>query len=110
MNQLSNKVRLEQSQYEAIILAFRSCFLANDHLWIFGSRTNLNARGGDIDLYIETNSLDVDDAYNRKSKFIDLIWEKIGEQKIDVVVNLLQMKHETLAIYAVARTEGVQLI
>ncbi len=110
MEEYLAKVRLEPFQCESIIDAFKSCFLIEDSLWIFGSRVNLQARGGDIDLYIETNVTSVDDVYKRESKFIDLVWQKIGEQKIDVVLNLLNLQSQKLPIYDIARNEGVKLV
>ena len=43
-------IRLKSSQVSAICSAFKSCFLENDRLWVFGSRADLNKKGGDIDL------------------------------------------------------------
>jgi hypothetical protein len=105
-----DQIRLERFQYEAIIAAFKQTFLPSDYLWIFGSRVDLQARGGDIDLYVETNCANMEEAYDRKSKFIDLVWDKIGEQKIDVVLNVVQSNHAELPIFAIARNQGIKLI
>ena len=76
-----NKIRLEQFQYDAIIRSFKASFLENDHLWIFGSRVDLNKRGGDIDIAIisdKINNLD-------KRKIRLTLYELMGEQKIDII-------------------------
>lgn len=102
------KVRLKPTELDAIVRAFKRHFSENDHLWIFGSRVDLQARGGDIDLYIETPA-DAKTAVASKSKFIIDIWKQIGEQKIDVVINLLKDDFK-LPIYDIAIKEGVKLL
>ncbi len=101
-------IRLKDIEIEAIKAAFRESFLAADNLWIFGSRVNLKARGGDIDLYVET-TLKAELAVKARLKFVRLICEKIGEQKIDLVLRLLKDEVK-LDIYDIARKEGVKLI
>jgi predicted nucleotidyltransferase len=110
MKSLLESVRLEDFQLQAIINAFNSYFLPDDHLWIFGSRAELHKKGGDIDLYIETKSADAKEAYERETKFISEIWDRIGEQKIDIVMNLVSLEGGQLPIYEVARTKGIKLI
>lgn len=102
-------VRLKQYEIEAIIKTFKKNFASNDHLWIFGSRTNLTARGGDIDLYIETEIPQADLVLSKKGKFVLALYEEIGEQKIDVVINMLTSKVR-LPIHDVARQTGVLLV
>jgi hypothetical protein len=102
-------VRLKAFEQEAICTAFRAHFPATDHLWLFGSRVNLEARGGDIDLYIETMIPDASTVVDCELAFVGELYEKIGEQKIDVVLNLVTRDFK-LAIYKVAREEGVQLV
>jgi hypothetical protein len=80
-------IRLTDSQVLTISKAFRLCFLPNDHMWLFGSRTDLNKRGGDIDLYIET-SMSAEDAGKARIKFLTNLEIEIGEQKIDVVMKI----------------------
>lgn len=102
-------VRLKPWEIEAICAAFRAHFPPEDHLWIFGSRVSPKARGGDIDLYIETTITDVSTIYENEKGFVFDLYDKIGEQKIDVVLHLLTSNFH-LAIYDVARKEGVQLV
>lgn len=103
------KIRLTSDELLAIRNSFRDIFLSEDHLWIFGSRANISKKGGDIDLYIETNINDFDDASNRENRLVLSLWEKIGEQKIDVVLNILSMNKQ-LPIYEIAKKTGVQII
>ena len=72
-------------------------------------RANPKARGGDIDLYIETTILDVSTAVDKNTAFVIELYDKIGEQKIDVVLNLITRDYK-LAIYEVAREEGIKLV
>lgn len=107
---LSKKiVRLSIKDAIALELAFRRFFLKNDKLWVFGSRANLQKKGGDIDLYIETKAASVDAAVEMKHQFLFALKNIIGEQKIDVVLNMLNFSHP-LKIYEVARVEGVRII
>jgi hypothetical protein len=72
---------------------------------LFGSRLNDLKLGGDIDLYIEA-PVSPKQVVEARLHMISDIWKEIGEQKIDVVVNA---GGEPLAIYEVARREGVFL-
>ena len=101
-------IRLTPFEIDAICTSFRAYFAPEDHLWLFGSRVNPKARGGDIDLYIET-ILDASAAVKSETSFVVELWDKIGEQKIDVVLNLVTDDFK-LAIYEVAREDGVQLV
>jgi predicted nucleotidyltransferase len=105
---LQNMVRLKQFEIDAIRAAFAALFLSDDKLWLFGSRANLNKRGGDIDLYVET-TLDAKDLYDIKFKFINAICDSIGDQRIDVVLNTIN-NSLNLPIYKKAKSEGVQLV
>lgn len=103
-------VRLSDHDVNAIIDSFKKHFLPADHLWLFGSRADLTRRGGDIDLYIETTETDTKKAIDRETSFVSDLWERIGEQKIDVVLNVLALKGEPLRIYEVARSTGIKLV
>lgn len=103
-----DRIRLKEKEVAAIKGAFASTFLPTDNLWVFGSRVDLKARGGDIDLYVETE-LAPTDAVKARLRFVSLICERIGEQKVDVVLRLLQDELK-LDIYEIARKEGVKIV
>ena len=72
-------------------------------LWLFGSRVDPNRRGEDIDLYLET-----EEGYKTQKvvKFLAKLYMRIGEQKIDVVVEKFGSTSE---IAIEAKTKGVRL-
>lgn len=104
---LQTKVRLKDFEIAAIQELFTKHFLPSDHIWLFGSRANMSKRGGDIDLYIET-SLPSLQAFAKKLDFQVDLCDRIGDQKIDVVINTINQP-DNLVIYQVAKDEGVQL-
>ena len=83
--------------------------MEKDQLWLFGSRVEPTKKGGDIDLYIETNAPTIKEAVEMKNQFLWQLEQKIREQKIDVVINMLSFPHP-LSIHEVAKNEGVQLV
>ena len=101
------EVRLTPHEIAEICAAFREFFLPQDQLWLFGSRTDMTKKGGDIDLYIETAMNDAAAVVKARIKFAATLDMTIGEQKIDIVI---KFKDYELPIYNIARTEGVQLI
>jgi hypothetical protein len=109
LDHLYPRIRLSKLEIDTIVAAFTSTFLPGDSLWIFGSRVDLAAKGGDIDLYLETNNTDAGDVLNRKLKMVSEIWHKIGERKIDVVLNMLG-HNQDLAIYKVAKEHGIKIL
>jgi len=101
------KVRLSDYEVDAIRETAKKYFGEKCRVFIFGSRADLKKRGGDIDIYIETNLSTKEIAIN-KIKFLTELESKIGEQKIDVVVyNPEVMKKEL--IHEVALKGGVEI-
>ena len=77
-------MRLSEYEQKMIKESFEAVF--NDGtIYLFGSRTDDEKRGGDIDLYIQTPKEKA--ILKNKIKFLVLLKEKIGEQKIDVVLS-----------------------
>jgi hypothetical protein len=101
-------IRLSAPITHCIKQTFQACFLEKDHLWLFGSRANLAKRGGDIDLYIETQLQPLQKAIEAKNKFYLQLIKTLGEQKIDIVINNNPQDHRL--IYTIAQSEGIQLI
>jgi hypothetical protein len=106
---MEDKIRLTSYEKKIISDAFRNHFGLEDHIWLFGSRANPLKRGGDIDLYIETNEATATRVHEQKLAFVNELWLKLGEQKIDVIIRLLNSDFY-LPIYDAAKTEGVQII
>jgi uncharacterized protein with HEPN domain len=102
-------MRLTKKQLETICKNFNSLFFAGDTLWLFGSRTDDSKRGGDIDLYIETNQKNPDLVYEQHSKLSNNIQKEIGEQKIDIVINILSRDLQLL-VYKEALKNGILLM
>jgi hypothetical protein len=100
-------IRLSKTEIQSICQFFRMFFLQHDKLWLFGSRAKSQAKGGDIDLYIETEYTNADQVLDAKLNFLKALKAKIGEQKIDV---LIKFNNFSLPIYKIAKDEGVQLI
>ena len=72
-------------------------------VWLFGSRTDDNKKGGDIDIAILSNEIKKDvmqEIQVRRS-----ICDKIGEQKIDIVASADGKE----AFFRLAVAEGIQL-
>ena len=106
----STKIRLSEFELSNIISIFENYFSPNDELWIFGSRVDVAAKGGDIDLYIKTKRLDADKINKNKVLYLLDLKSKIGEQKIDIVINNSNYDNSSnLLIYDVAESEGIRL-
>jgi len=99
-------IRLTNEEIEHIKNTFLIFFNPSDKLWIFGSRIDPQRKGGDIDLYIETNFTDPDKITDAKLNFLVSLKEKIGDQKIDVVIKFGDYE---MPIYDYARKEGIRL-
>lgn len=109
MHDLSyTQVRLTQHQIN-IIKNIIHCVLGQDKqttIWLFGSRVDLKQRGGDIDLFIETD-VDLENSVETACLIYAKIIMALGDQKIDVL--LKDNKTEECAIFETARRTGVIL-
>lgn len=102
-------MRLNSNEVDIIKRSFRDQFGKQDHLWLFGSRVNDEARGGDIDLYIETHICNIAEAKEKKFQFLLNLNIQLGEQKIDIIQNILFLNEDQL-IYNIAKKTGILLI
>lgn len=106
---IMKQIRLSKHDLLAIIMVFKKHFLENDRLWIFGSRVDLSKKGGDIDLYAETEDSNLVSILKRKDAFLNELLDEIGDQKIDLVLNVLSLSN-VLTIYEIARKQGVRIV
>ncbi|KFJ42681.1 nucleotidyltransferase domain-containing protein [Francisella philomiragia] len=95
-------MRLTEFEIKSIITSFKQCFDSGD-IYLFGSRIDDTAKGGDIDLYIDTQ--DTSDLVTKKIQFINILKSIIGEQKVDVILSI----DKTRDIEKQALKEGIKL-
>ena len=101
-------MRLTPQQQSTIRTAVAETFGENATIWLFGSRVDDNKRGGDIDLLIETKELDVTTIVRSELALLTKLQMKLGEQKIDVLVDYPSRKY-TPPIFTIAKQTGIQL-
>jgi hypothetical protein len=106
---MHKQIRLTIEEINSIKHFFTKNFDHNDHLWIFGSRVNPIQRGGDIDLYIESNNSSISTVLDQKIQFLIDLKNTIGEQQIDVIINIKSL-NKNLSIYKEAKNSGIMLI
>lgn len=95
-------MRLTPKQHQAIKKYFLEVFQDGD-IYLFGSRTDDEKKGGDIDLYICTKNKQ--NLVRKKLDFLVKLKREIGEQKIDVVFDRGLQR----AIDSIAMEKGVAL-
>lgn len=97
-------MRLKPEYIDWIKLSAKECFGEGSRVYLFGSRTDDKKKGGDIDLFIET---DLErNLFEKKIKMLKILNTQLGEQKIDIIV---RYKNALLPIYDIAQKEGVLL-
>jgi len=96
-------MRLTEKEIEIILDISQKSF-GNLKIWLFGSRVYDDKKGGDIDLYIET---DKDIKLLDRIKFITNLQLLIGNRKIDVIFNMPKSGNRT--IFNTAKEEGILL-
>ena len=97
-------MRLKKEHIANIKEVASKIFGKDVQIYLFGSRVNDSKKGGDIDLYIETDIKE--ELLEKKIKMLSLLYTIIGEQKIDLIIN--DFSRDKL-IYKVAKQEGVLL-
>jgi predicted nucleotidyltransferase len=103
---LSLRMRLSEFEMESIKTLALHHFGTDVHVFLFGSRTNDEKRGGDIDLFIRNQNEEYLNIRTKISFIADLMF-KIGEQSIDVVLDKPEMK-DSVFIKTIIQT-GIQL-
>lgn len=101
---ISSNVRLSK-EYIDTIKSLAEKYFNSKEVKIFGSRTDLNKKGGDIDIYIKTklNSkiLEAKLSFLREFELIH------GEQKIDLIIHSYSSKNRK--IFEIANKEGIKI-
>ena len=79
-------MRITEKQIEAIKELVSRHFGSNAKLILFGSRVDDSARGGDIDLYVETN-LPSEKMLKAEMALYAGLQRRLGERRIDIIVH-----------------------
>jgi len=98
-------MRLSLFEIETIVKLKNSYFDTHDKIYLFGSRIDDSAKGGDIDLYLELECDDIAGvAYENKNKFLADLQMMIGEQKIDLIFS-----HDSTRLIETEAKKGIEL-
>lgn len=100
-------MRLTPPQAAAIQEAAADIFGGGAQVWLFGSRTADNKRGGgDINLLVRPGLAATGQALDHKLRFMAVLERRLGEPKIDVVI---EATGDSRPIVQVARKTGIRL-
>lgn len=100
-------MRLTSRQRSVIQQTLLEHFGGGSRILLFGSRTDDQARGGDIDLFVEPEIQDPDALVNARLQALVDLHKALGEQKIDIVIS--RRNGPNLPIHQVARETGIPL-
>ena len=101
-------MRLSPHQRNVIRRLARECFGPRARVTLFGSRADDKARGGDIDLLIDTDMTDIDEIIRAEIDFQVRVQQSIGEQKIDLLIDY-PGRGDHPPIFEIAERTGVRL-
>lgn len=80
-------MRLHSNEIHAIRKAAQETFPPGTGVYLFGSRLDDQARGGDIDLLIEPQTpWSPQEIVERRTRFIAMLYRLIEEQRIDILI------------------------
>jgi len=96
-------MRLSIQEIIDIVRCTHKIFGQKSRVYLFGSRADDSKKGGDIDLYIESDSLL--DLFEKKISLLECLEKFLGEQKVDIVIS----KDADREIEKKAKQEGVLL-
>ncbi|MFU8839000.1 MAG: nucleotidyltransferase domain-containing protein [Thiohalomonadaceae bacterium] len=99
-------MRLTERQIHIIKEEVAQVFGPYASVWLFGSRTDDTAKGGDIDIMVEA-AMSPDDALEKELKLYARLIRRLGDRRIDIIVH--RADAPMLAVHQAAVTTGVRL-
>jgi predicted nucleotidyltransferase len=99
-------MRLNSAQAHIIRQATREVFGPSARVCLFGSRVDDHARGGDIDLLVESDQ-PIADLARKRVQLVARLQMRLGDQPIDVLVSAPGVPRGP--VHAAAAREGVPL-
>jgi predicted nucleotidyltransferase len=100
-------MRLTPEQLDAIQSASVAAFSKDVEVWLFGSRVDDSKKGGDIDLLVQPGMTAKDQIFSRKIRFLTQLERRLGERKIDVVI---ETPNDTRPIVEIAHATGIRIV
>ena len=104
-------MRMTPQQQSTLTAAVRHRFGPNGRLWVFGSRLDDQARGGDFDIMVSCNDADANRLLDAKLNLLaDLhATPAFEDERIDVVLFSPSLDPQPRAIHREAMAHGVEL-
>ena len=99
-------MRLTPTQQQLIKDTVDRVLQTPHRVWLFGSRVDDNLRGGDIDLFIETEAILPDRVKAICSLYGALIYS-LGDRKLDILLKDAQT--QDAPVFDIAKRTGVML-
>ncbi len=99
-------MRLSKQTQAVIIQTAHEIFNPSIHVKLFGSRLNDEAKGGDIDLLIESDHI-IEKARRKSLQLVAKLQIRLGDQAIDILIIDPQTKKQ--AVHKEAQRTGVLL-
>ena len=99
-------MRLSQQTRSTILQTVKEIFGNHAAVFLFGSRTDDSAKGGDIDLLIQSSS-PVENARSKSLQLVARLQMRLGDQPIDALV--IDPKTSLQSIHQVALSTGIKL-
>jgi predicted nucleotidyltransferase len=93
-------MRIDKNEILIINTLAISCFGVGTKVFLFGSRTDDERKGGDIDLFI-TNDDPEKLTLQAKIIFLAELKRLIGDQKIDVVLDTVKTRHKKVFYHSI---------
>jgi predicted nucleotidyltransferase len=104
-------MRLTQTEQQAIASAARDTLPPSTRVSLFGSRVQDAARGGDIDLLVDSQQpMAANEWVTRRQAFVVRLYRSLGERRIDVVMGGAGPASAAEAVVASARKQAIELV
>ena len=104
-----SSIRLDKKGQKQLARLFKQHLQAHHDatVYLFGSRTRLEEKGGDLDLLIISQSA-LSQAYDLRKELSIAIKDRLGDQKVDIVIAPSQTSEQP-AFVRLALLESVQI-
>ena len=104
-------MRLTAEQQRELHAALRRCFGASARLWLFGSRADDAARGGDYDLLVQTDEPDAALLIDAKLAFLAELHgtAAFDGERVDVVLHSPALDPQPRPIQRAALAHGIEI-